>query len=129
MCHRFFIALLVAVAAGGGSCGTAPKPNPASVPAATGDNYDPWYYVVGEIGWPGGRAKLAFESAITVRMAINSAGGFSSSANGKKVRVFSHDGQRRLVDCTDAERNPEVEARIQRGDYIYVPRASKWPFW
>lgn len=127
--------LVVAVALGNGSCSTAPKHDflslaatdgAASIPATTGENYEPWYYVVGEIRWPDGRAKLIYESAITVQMAIASAGGFSPSANRKKVQVFSRDGGRRVVDCTEGK--PE-EVRIQRGDYIYVPRSSKWLFW
>jgi hypothetical protein len=96
-------------------------------PATTEESIETWYYVVGEIRMR--RAQLAFESAITVRMAIESAGGFTSSANKKKVQVFSRDGERRVVDCTDSERNPEMTVRIRRGDYIYVPRSSKWLFW
>ena len=131
MYRRYPVVLLVAVALGSNSCSTEPHYCPASAPvSATAwerDTYEePWFYVAGEIRSPDGRAKLMYESAITVRQAIVSAGGFSPSANRKKVQVFSRDGGRRVVDCT--ERKPDEE-RIQRGDYVYVPRLSRWPFW
>jgi len=135
MHHRFSIVLLLALALGGASCSTAPEHHflpvaaadvAASVPAARSENIETWYYVVGEIRWPGGRAKLAYESPIAVQKAIAGAGGFSPSANRKKVQVFSRDGGHRVVDCTEGK--PE-DVRIQGGDYIYVPRSSKWLFW
>jgi protein involved in polysaccharide export with SLBB domain len=80
------------------------------------------YYVGGEVNGP---ARLLLEGPTTLRTAILSAGGFTPSANKKKVKLIRADGERRMVDCTDIQWNREEDVEIWPGDCIIVPRA----FW
>jgi hypothetical protein len=125
---RLSITLLVVVTVlGGGGCSTAPKHGAASVPPNVSDDYGMWFYVGGEVNYP---SRQIIGSRITLLKAIACAGGFTPSANKKKVQLTRHhDGEQRIIDCTSAERQPELDVQIYPGDSIYVPRSSKWLFW
>jgi protein involved in polysaccharide export with SLBB domain len=92
------------------------------------DDYTCFYYVAGEVR--GGRfVSQLYGGPITVLKAIASAGGFTAVADKRKVQLTRHDGERSIIDCTECERDPKMDVPIWHGDYIYVPRVSKWPFW
>jgi protein involved in polysaccharide export with SLBB domain len=115
MRHLLSISLLVVIAvAGGGCCNIVPRHDAG------------WYYVAGEVQFP---TKLIPEGRITLLQVIASSGSFTPSANKKKVRVTRYDGERLIIDCTSAERDPQLDVPIYPGDHIYVPRISKWPLW
>jgi protein involved in polysaccharide export with SLBB domain len=84
-----------------------------------------FFYVAGEVLYP---SRQIYGSRITLGQAIACAGGFTLSANRRKVRVTGYGGERRTIDCTNAHRLEE-EVEILRGDLIFVPRSSKSPFW
>jgi len=84
-----------------------------------------FFYVAGEVRHP---SRQIYGSSITLLKAIACAGGFTPSANKKKVQVIGYGGERRIMDCTNTQRLEE-DVEILRGDHIYVPRSSKWPFW
>jgi protein involved in polysaccharide export with SLBB domain len=83
------------------------------------------YYVGGEVKFHG---RLLWEGRTTLLKAIAGRGGFTPSANKKKVQLIRADGERRIINCTDISR-PEEDVEVVGGDYIYVPRSSKWLFW
>jgi len=122
MRHRLSIALLVVVTVVGGGCSsTAPEHGAASVSPNVGDDYGLFFYVGGEVKYP---SRQIMGGRITLLKAIACAGGFTLSANKKKIQLTSHDGHRRIIDCTNISR-AEEDVDINPGDYIYVPRA----FW
>jgi protein involved in polysaccharide export with SLBB domain len=90
-------------------------------------NHEPsvWIYVFGEVGYP---SRFIFEDQ-TLRMAILGAAGFTASANKQKVRLITSEGDRFVIDCRRVPRSREEDVRLLPGDYIYVPRSSKWLFW
>lgn len=127
MRHRLSITLLVAVAVlVGGCCSSQPKHNAPAAPLNVDHGLALWFYVSGEVNCP---SRQIFGSRITLLKAIACAGGFAPSANKRKVQLTRHDGERRIIDCTRAELDPELDVQVCPGDYIYVPRASKWLFW
>ena len=101
MPHKLYIALLVIVTVlGGGCCSTVPKRDAASVPPIMGDGWPSFYDVAGEVGCPG---RQLIGSRITLLKAIAYAGGFTPSANKKKVQLTRHhDGERRIINCASA---------------------------
>jgi protein involved in polysaccharide export with SLBB domain len=82
------------------------------------------YYVGGEVRSPG---RLLWEGRTTLLKAIAGRGGFTPSANKKKVQLIRAGGERRIVNCTNISR-PEEDVEVLGGDFIIVPRSSKWPF-
>src|ERR1039457_1197044 len=125
MRHLLPISLLVLIAvAGGGCCNAVLKHGAASDPPDMGCPL--WYHVDGEVRCPN---RLLFEGPITLLKVITGGGGFTPSAGKKKVRVARYTGERLIVDCTSAERDPQMDVPIYPGDCIYVPRKSKWPIW
>jgi SLBB domain len=126
MRHRLFIALLVVVTVvGGGCCSSVPKHDAASVPPNVGGDYGLFFYVGGEVKYP---SRQIMGGRITLLKAIACAGGFAPSANKKKVKLTRHDGEQRIINCTNISR-AEEDVDIYPGDHIYVPHSSKWPFW
>src|ERR1035441_5038076 len=126
MRHLLPIALLVIIAVvGGGCCSSQPQHNAASAPPNMDYGVALWFYVSGEVRMP---SRQIFGSRITLLKAIACAGGFTASANKKKVQLTRYDGQRRIVNCMNISR-AEEDVDIYPGDYIYVPRSSKWFFW
>jgi protein involved in polysaccharide export with SLBB domain len=85
----------------------------------------PFYIVSGEVWSPGLRT---IYRPTTVLKAIESAGGFTPSANKKKVQLVGVGGEQRIIDCTKTQRLEE-DVEVARGDKIYVPRSPKWLFW
>ena len=128
MRHLLPIALLVIIAVvGEGCCSSQPQHNAASAPPNMDYGVALLFYVSGEVRMP---SRQIFGSRITLLKAIACAGGFAPSANKKKVQLTRHhDGEQRIIDCTSAERHPELDVQIYPGDSIYVPRSSKWLFW
>jgi protein involved in polysaccharide export with SLBB domain len=85
----------------------------------------PFYIVCGEVWSPGFRILYR---PTTVLKAIESAGGFTPSANKKKVQLIGVDRERRIINCTNVRRLEE-DVEVARGDKIYVPPSPKWLFW
>ena len=112
---------MVAAVVGSGCCNTASKHGAASVPPNVGDDYGLFFYVGGEVKYP---SRQIMGGRITLLKAIACAGGFTLSANKKKIELTSHDGHRRIINCTNISR-AEEDVDIHPGDYIYVLRA----FW
>lgn len=81
----------------------------------------PFYIVRGEVWSPGFRTLYR---PTTVLKAIESAGGFTPSANKKKVQLIRVGRERRIMNCTNIRRLEE-DVEVLRGDYIHVPRS----FW
>lgn len=80
------------------------------------------YYVGGEVQSPG---RLPFRGPTTLAGAIASAGGFTASANKKKVQLTRADGEEQIINCAATELHPAVDVEVHGGDYIVVPRS----FW
>jgi hypothetical protein len=74
------------------------------------------FSVGGEVNYP---SRQLYENRMTLGMAIAAAGGFTASANKKKVALTHADGERRIIDCTQI---PADEVEVVPGDYILVPR-------
>lgn len=91
------------------------------------ENHDvlTFFYVGGAVRCP---SRQIYGGGITLLKAIACAGGFTPSADKEKVQVIGYGGERRTIDCTNIQ-SLEEDVEILRGDHIYVPRASKWPFW
>jgi protein involved in polysaccharide export with SLBB domain len=80
------------------------------------------YYVGGEVQSPG---RALWKGTTTLRKAITAAGGFTASANTKKVQLTRADGEQQIINCTDTQQHPEMDVEVHGGDYIIVPRS----FW
>jgi protein involved in polysaccharide export with SLBB domain len=94
----------------------------------------PIYFVRGEVWSPGLRVLYR---PTTVLGAAELAGGFTSSANRKRVEVrrFNRTGSpytsytsTHVVDCEKAQRDRAADLEVQRDDVIIVPR-SLWKHW
>ena len=79
----------------------------------------------------GGEVKLPGETMVwgcmTVFKSIASAGGFTASANRKKVQLTRRDGELHIINCANIARG-DNDLPVYPGDSIYVPRTSKWVF-
>jgi polysaccharide export outer membrane protein len=78
-----------------------------------------WYYINGEVRAP---ARQIYNSRLTVRQAIASAGGFTDFANKKKVKLTRVDGRTQTVNCVKALDNPRLDPEVYPGDTVHVPR-------
>jgi protein involved in polysaccharide export with SLBB domain len=82
-------------------------------------------YIYGQVRSPG--AQDAFGGRLTLSKAILNAGGFSSFANSRKVKIFRKDidGQKKeiTVDVLDVlqKGNFENDITLEPGDYVMVP--------
>jgi polysaccharide biosynthesis/export protein VpsN len=78
------------------------------------------YTVGGEVK---GAASLPYTGPTTVLRAIATAGGFTEYANRRRVEVIRAGGQREVVDCVKALRDPRFDLSICPGDHVSVPRS------
>ena len=79
-----------------------------------------YFYVTGEVKMPG---KAAYIPSMTFSRAIAVAGGYSTFASKKRVRVTSADGTRsRRVNAREIERDSSKDFPIMPGDIIDVPK-------
>ena len=78
-----------------------------------------WYYVEGEVRAPN---RQIWNTPITVRDAIASAGGFTDFANKKKVQLTRVDRTSQIINCVKALNNPALDVEVRPGDKIHVPR-------
>jgi protein involved in polysaccharide export with SLBB domain len=83
------------------------------------------YYVGGGVLSPG---RLLCNSATPLGKTIVGRGGFTPSANKKKVQLIRVDGERRIIDCARTSL-VDNDVNVVVGDTVIVPRLSKWPFW
>ncbi len=81
----------------------------------------PWslvYYVHGEVRCPVRESYVG--SRVTLLKAIEAAGGFTESANRKKVQLIRC-SQTYLVDCIKAQKHPSLDMEVIPGDSVFVP--------
>lgn len=81
----------------------------------------PFYIVRGEVWSPGMRA---IYRPTTVLKAIESAGGFTPSADRKKVQLIRQEAKQ-MINCAKAQQDPKMDVEILAHDQIFVPRS----FW
>jgi protein involved in polysaccharide export with SLBB domain len=77
-----------------------------------------WVNVGGEVKTP---QKIAYKPDLTVLSSIDSAGGFSSSADQEKVRLVRAD-EVMIIDTKKIRANPSLDIPLEPGDHIEVPR-------
>lgn len=77
-----------------------------------------FFYVGGEVKQEN---RFPYSGKITVLKAIQTAGGFSTFANRRKVQITRATGEVITVDCVKLLRNPELDIEILPGDQITVP--------
>jgi protein involved in polysaccharide export with SLBB domain len=65
--------------------------------------------------------KIAYKPDLTVLTSIDSAGGFSSSADQEKVRLVRAD-EVMIIDTKKIRANPSLDIPLEPGDRIEVPR-------
>jgi polysaccharide export outer membrane protein len=78
----------------------------------------PIYIVSGEVRSPGLRVLMG---PTTLLKAIDLAGGFTGSANRKKVQLI-REGTTHVINCVKAERDRKLDMEVLPGDRIVVPR-------
>ena len=80
-----------------------------------------FYTVGGEVN---GKSRQEYVGQTTVLRAIASCGDFTEYANKRKVVIIRANGDREVMDCVQARKNPKKYDRpICPGDYIDVPRS------
>jgi polysaccharide export outer membrane protein len=77
-----------------------------------------WINVAGAVKTP---QKIAYKPELTVLVSIDSAGGFSSSADQEKVRLVRAD-EVMIIDTKKIRANPSLDIPLEPGDRIEVPR-------
>lgn len=77
--------------------------------------------VVGAVKRPG---IVKFRTGLTVRGAIEGAGGFTGHGDQKRVQVVRNDALRLVLDLAD----PAKDAPLERGDVVQVPPAAQAGF-
>jgi len=80
-----------------------------------------FYTVGGEVRAPD---RKVYSGEITVLRAIVSCGDFTDYANRRKVEILRTNGDREIVDCVKARRDPTHDRPICPGDAIFVPRTA-----
>lgn len=80
---------------------------------------DRWYSVGGEVRTP---SRQIYLGPTTVLRAIQSCGDFTDFANRRKVELIRYTGERMIVDCVKARKDPKFDVNICPGDAIHVPR-------
>lgn len=80
-------------------------------------------HVRGEVRSPG---RPRFPGQMTVLEAVEASGGFTRSANPKKVQITELEGHQSTVDCIRARTDPSENRQISPGDVITVPRSFWW---
>jgi polysaccharide export outer membrane protein len=81
---------------------------------------DRFYSVGGEVKSPG---RQIYVGTTTALRAIVTCGDFTDFANRKKVEIIRHNGQREVMDCNKARKDPKFDRPICPGDAIFVPRS------
>jgi polysaccharide export outer membrane protein len=79
-----------------------------------------FYSVGGEVKQPG---RMQYSGEITVVRAIISCGDFTEYANRRSVEILRANGDRELVNCNEARKNPKYDRPICPGDAVFVPRS------
>lgn len=70
-------------------------------------------------------ARQIYVGSTTVLRAITSCGDFTEFANRRKVEIIRANGQREVMDCNKARKDPSKYDRpICPGDAIFVPRSA-----
>ena len=82
-----------------------------------------WVNVGGAVKAP---QRIAYKPDLTVLAIINTAGGFSSSADQQKVRLLRAD-EVMIIDTKKIRANPSLDIPIEPGDRIEVPREGTPP--
>src|ERR1700751_2780225 len=77
-----------------------------------------WVNVGGAVKTP---QKIAYKPDLTVLTSIDSAGGFSASADPEKVRLARGD-EGMIIDTKKIRPNPSLDIPLEPGDRIEVPR-------
>lgn len=77
------------------------------------------YFMRGEVRQPGRYPKI---TGLTVLQAIASAGGYTEFANPRRITII-REGESITHNARDMERNPELDAEVEVGDIIIVPRS------
>ncbi len=78
-----------------------------------------FYSVNGEVKLP---SQYPWRGTVTVMRAIGQAGGFTDWARRKKVQLTRMNGQKFIINCDDALKNPDKDLPVYPGDLIDVPR-------
>lgn len=83
-----------------------------------------FYYVRGEVRRPD---RQIYISRITVLKAIASANDFTDFARKSRVVLTRANGQKVVINCKKALKNPNLDLEVLPGDDIFVPRRG--PLW
>lgn len=78
------------------------------------------FFVGGEVRQ---QNQYTYSAGLTVLKAISAAGGFTDYANKHRVQLTRGiSGAKYVIDCLDAEANPELDLPVYPDDRIHVPR-------
>ncbi len=80
---------------------------------------DKVYYVGGQVKLPG---RQLYIGRVTVLQAIQTAGDFTDFADKKNVVLTRPGGERLVIDCKKAKRNPKLDVEVYPQDRIDVPQ-------
>lgn len=79
-----------------------------------------FFFVDGDVRNPN---RYVYAGEMTVMKAIAAAGGFTDFADKKKVKLNrANNGEKLVVDCVKAVKNPALDKPVFPGDQIVVPR-------
>jgi protein involved in polysaccharide export with SLBB domain len=81
------------------------------------------YFVGGQVRSP---CRQMYLGATTVTKAIQSASDFTDFAAKRRVELTRADGQKLVIDCERAARNPALDLPVYPGDKIVVPQRHLW---
>jgi polysaccharide biosynthesis/export protein VpsN len=79
-----------------------------------------FYYVSGEVRSP---TRMVYTGPTTVLQSIAACGDFTEFANRKRVEILRANGDRELLDCKKARKNPKMDRPVCPGDHVIVPRS------
>jgi protein involved in polysaccharide export with SLBB domain len=79
-----------------------------------------FYTVAGAVNSP---TRTVYVGQTTVLRAIATCGDFTEFANRKKVEITRANGQKEIINCDKARRDPRFDRPICPGDYIFVPKS------
>jgi protein involved in polysaccharide export with SLBB domain len=79
-----------------------------------------YFYVGGEVKQPN---RQLYTGNMTVTRAIQSSGDFTDFADRKKVVLTRANGERTVINITDARKDPKKDLPVYPGDSIHVPQS------
>ena len=80
-----------------------------------------FYTVAGAVNSP---TRTVYVGQTTVLRAIATCGDFTEFANRRRVEITRANGQKEVMDCNKARKDPRYDRPVCPGDYVFVPRSA-----